>query len=92
MKSSYIFLYILLFIFSLYLPNAYAQDALQWDLPDGAKARFGKGNINNVAYSPDGRTFAVATDIGIWLYDAQTHQERYLLGAHQTIINPSCYL
>ena len=43
-------------------------------LPEGAKARFGKGHINDIEYSPDGSRLAVATDIGIWLYDANTGQ------------------
>lgn len=31
-----------------------AQDASQWHLPEGAKARLGKGCIVDVEYSPDG--------------------------------------
>jgi len=38
-------------------------------LPDGAVARFGKGFINELAFSPDGKTLAVAGSIGIHLYD-----------------------
>ena len=82
MKYPFFQLFILFFIFSLCLPSVYAQDSLQWHLPEGAKTRFGKGDINDVAYSPDGNTLAVTTDIGIWLYDAHTLQERALLGAH----------
>ncbi len=48
-------------------------------LPEGAIARLGKGNISNVdrvvKFSPDGTLLAVATSIGIYLYDAQTHEE-----------------
>ena len=82
MKDPYIHLFILFFILSLCVPNAYAQDSSNWHLPEGALARIGKGNIRKVAFSADGRTLAVATDIGIWLYDTRTHQERALLGAH----------
>ena len=32
--------------------------------------RLGRGRISQLAYSPDGQTLAVASSIGIWLYDA----------------------
>ncbi len=37
--------------------------------------RLGKGRANGIAYSPDSKTLAVATDIGIWIYDALTGKE-----------------
>jgi hypothetical protein len=36
--------------------------------------RLGRGYINHIQYSPDGRTLAVASSIGIWLYDAQNFE------------------
>ena len=48
-------------------------------LPEGAIARFGKGYINDIAYSPDGALLAVATSIGVWLYDVSTDTELNLL-------------
>ncbi len=59
--------------------NNLTQDAMQWSLPEDAKARLGKGNINEIQYSPDGRLLVVASRIGIWLYDVTTHQEVTLL-------------
>ena len=59
--------------------NNLTQDAMQWSLPEDAKARLGKGNINEIQYSPDGRLLVVASRIGIWLYDVTTHQEVALL-------------
>ena len=59
--------------------NNLTQDAMQWNLPEDAKARLGKGNINEIQYSPDGRLLVVASRIGIWLYDVTTHQEVALL-------------
>ena len=48
-------------------------------LPDGAIARLGKGYISSsnraVAFSPDGQYLAVASSIGVWLYDVETSQE-----------------
>lgn len=44
-------------------------------MPEGAKARIGKGRINEIAYSPDGGQLAVATSIGIWIYSIVTGDE-----------------
>ncbi|NLE56506.1 MAG: WD40 repeat domain-containing protein, partial [Lentisphaerae bacterium] len=33
-------------------------------------AVLGRGSVQDVAYSPDGRRLAVATSLGIWIYDA----------------------
>ena len=47
-----------------------------WHLPDGTTARLGRGALSDregaIAFSPDGRLLAVATGIGIWLYEAET--------------------
>ena len=59
----------------LFLLNTFAQNHTQWELPDGAIARLGKGGVGDIKYSPDGRLLAVASRIGIWLYDATTLQE-----------------
>ena len=48
-------------------------------LPEGAIARLGKGYINDIAYSPHGTRLAVATSIGVWLYDTSTDTELHLL-------------
>ena len=72
----------LLIISTLYLPNSFAQNVSQWHLPDGAKVRIGKGGINDIQYSPEGTRLAVASDIGIWIYDANTGKELALLTGH----------
>ena len=66
----------------------------QLNLPEGAKARLGKGGIGDLQYSPDGTRLAVAGGIGIWLYDTATHQvensrngEVALLTGHTGIVN-----
>ena len=51
------------------------KDYTQWDLPEKAKARFGKGGINAIQFSPDGRQLAVGSSIGVWLYDVETEKE-----------------
>ena len=53
----------------------------QWSLPKGAKARFGKGGIGRIRFSPDGTQFATIAPIGIWIYDANTYQEITFLSA-----------
>ena len=41
-------------------------------LPDGAIVRLGKGGINVIRFSPNGKYLAVGTDIGFWIYDNPT--------------------
>ncbi len=72
----------LLLISILLLPNTFAQDYTQWELPEGATARLGKGGINKIQYSPDNRFLAVASTIGIWIYDAVTLQEALLFAGN----------
>ena len=45
-----------------------------WALPEGAIARFGKGDVDhgNVKVSPDGTYFAVGTGMGLWWYDVSS--------------------
>ena len=54
-----------------------------WNLPNGAIARLGKGTLAGrsygVAFSPDRKYLAVATHVGIYLYDATTFRELALL-------------
>ena len=61
--------------------NNLAQDAMQWNLPEDAEARLSKGYIAGIQYSPDGKFLAVASGIGIWLYDVTVHQEASLITA-----------
>ena len=83
--------FIMLFISTLLLPHAFAQDCTRWELPEGAKIRLGKGKIANLEghltdigrgrsyrFSPDGTQFAVMSSIGIWVYDVQTGKESTL--------------
>ena len=85
MRTKYLFLNCLFLTFALFLPNALAQDYSQWGLPEGATARIGKSVITDIAYSPDGSQLAVASLIGIWIYDARTGEELDLLTKHSSI-------
>ncbi len=60
-------------------PISFAQDNNRWSLPDGAKARLGKGKIINMQLSPDGSRLAVASTIGVNIYDINTGEETVLL-------------
>ncbi|MDE0317689.1 MAG: sigma-70 family RNA polymerase sigma factor [Candidatus Poribacteria bacterium] len=55
--------------------NETVEDFTKWELPKEAKARFGKGGINVLQFSPDGRQLAVGSSIGVWLYDVETGKE-----------------
>ena len=72
----------------LYSPDTFAQcqNSTQLSLPESAKARLGKGDINEIAYSPDGTRLAVATSIGVWIYDAQTGEELDLFTGHTSSV------
>ena len=82
MKKTVFFKLSLLVIYALCLRSSHAQDSPQWGLPEGVKARLGKSVLNEIQYSPDGTRLAVASGIGIWLYDTATHQEVALLTGH----------
>lgn len=82
MKKLYVLIpTVLLLILALFLtfstflkkegPRPIKDDTLM-SLPEGAIRRIGKGSINQIAYSPDGQKLAVASSIGIWIYDANT--------------------
>ena len=67
------------FLLLLSQPNGFAEDSTRWRLPEGATARLGKGNIKQIAYSPNGMHVAAAGSAGIWIYDVTIHQEVALL-------------
>ena len=73
---------ILLFVSVLFTPNLSAEDYNRWHLPEGAKLRLGKGSLYDIKFTPDGNRIAVATSIGIWIYDAHTGEELALLVGH----------
>ena len=73
MKKTHPLYIVCLLLSSLLLSNGFAQDyATQWHLPEGAKARLGRGKLINIKLSSDSTRVVVSTSIGIWIYDAQT--------------------
>lgn len=77
-------------------PATSHQDIRKWELPHGAIARLGKGVLGGsdrtVAFSADGKQLAVASGIGIWIYDAATAREVDLLnGGQPTLVRSVAY-
>ncbi len=66
---------VLLVLFISHLPSIPAQDYTQMHLPDGAKARLGKGAIIDVQLSPDNKRLAISSYAGVWLYDVSTNAQ-----------------
>ena len=65
MKTKIFSIFLTLFLLStLFLTNPLAQDYTQLNLPEGAKARLGKGVITDMQLSTDGTRLAVASSIG----------------------------
>ena len=62
-------LLVILLLSTLFLTDTFAQDYTQRNLPEGAKARLGKGVISDIQLSPDNTRLAITSSIGIWLYD-----------------------
>lgn len=76
MKAKLIFtILILLLLSTLFCIYTLAEDYTQLNLPKGAKARIGKGVILDIQISPNNTRLAVASSIGIWLYDISTDKQ-----------------
>ncbi len=71
---------ILLLMLTFY-QNGWTKDYRHWDLPEGTTMRLGKGKVNDLAFSPNGKHFIVTGSMGIWVYDARTYEHIALLTA-----------
>ena len=64
-------------------------DYRTWHLPPAATVRLGKGALGEgdraVALSADGRCLAVASAIGVWLYEAATSRAQALLPTESAV-------
>ena len=87
MRTVFSLLIVLFLALTLNITVSFAQELPQWYLPEGAIARLGNGTINEIVYSPDGSQIAVASSIGIWVYDVDTGMAVALLeGSNVTCI------
>ena len=84
MKNSYLLMILIILMSLPGLSVSVAQNYTERYLPEGAIARFGKGNIDDFAYSLDGTQIAVASTIGIWIHDAHSGKELNLLTGHKS--------
>ena len=64
-------------------------DYRTWHLPDGVTARLGKGTIYDVAFSPVGPYLAVASDIGVWMYEVATSRALMLMPTASVVYSVS---
>ena len=69
-----------------FVQGSHAENYTSWELPEGVLVRLDKGNIYEVAYSPDGTRLAISSSSGIWLYDTSTGAEVTLLQGHMGVV------
>ncbi len=67
------------FVMASLLPRHILPENSQWQLPIGENGILRTNGINDVQYSPDGTHLAVASAIGIWLYNLNSDEEPGLL-------------
>ena len=86
MKNALLLILAIGFAICVIPENTIAQDTQDWHLrhlPDGVQARIGKGEIKgNIAISDDGKRLAIASGIGIWMYDTETDEALDLITGH----------
>ncbi len=87
MKKRTIFGTLILLTAVLIAQDSLAQDYNRWNLPQGARMRLGKGNVLDLAWSPDRTRLAAGGTAGIWLYDAHTGAEISLITGHSFRVN-----
>lgn len=78
----------LLVFLILFCVSGCDQDYMKWELPENAILRLGKGSIYDIKHSPSGDLIAVASSIGVWLYDADSGKEIKLLRKHIYEVHP----
>ena len=64
-------------------------DYRTWHLPDGAMVRLGKGSIDDIAFSPGGQYLAVASGIGVWIYEVATSRALMLIPTASSVTSVS---
>ena len=69
--------------FTCSLPQDSLEDPLQEHLPVNVKIAPGEITLFHIKFSPDGTHLAIASDIGILLYDTHTYDKPNLLKGHK---------
>ena len=70
---SFFFSYLL--FSTLCLPMSFAQKYVRFGLPEEVDLRRREGRITATQYSQDSRLLAIASSIGVWLYDTESGKE-----------------
>lgn len=65
--------------------GANGDDVTTWALPEGAIARLGQGEVETIAFSPDGHYLAAGTRVGLWWYEVETMSPVALWGAERGV-------
>lgn len=87
MKIRLFYTSLTLLLLSTLLPtNTFAQSYTQLGLPKGAKTRMGKGVITDMQLSPDNAHLAIASSIGVWLYDISKDSKIAFLTGHTNVV------
>ena len=75
MQMPHFFISVLLLTVLLPPSALFAQDDRPWVLPEGTTRRFGKGEIVDFTFSPDGKWLATCTASEISIYNTDTGEE-----------------
>ncbi len=94
MKTKMFSIFFIFLLFStVYLLAGFAQEYTRFSLPEAADSDLKEGRITAIQYSRDGRLLAIASSIGIWLYDTDRGEEvpqltRHIGGVSSVSLSP----
>ena len=94
MKTKMFSIFFIFLLFStVYLLAGFAQEYTRFSLPEAADSDLKEGRITAIQYSRDGRLLAIASSIGIWLYDTDSGEElpqliRHIGGVSSVSLSP----
>ena len=94
MKTKMFPIFFIFLLFStVYLLAGFAQEYTRFSLPEAADSDLKEGRITAIQYSRDGRLLAIASSIGIWLYDTDSGEElpqliRHIGGVSSVSLSP----
>ena len=71
------------------VPRRHLPEGSQWHISEGGIALFNTSGINDIQYSSDGTRIAVASSVGLWLYDVGTDKPPVPLTTDTRIISVS---
>ena len=78
MKKIYVLLVLAALTTIVLPPSVLADDSIQLKLPQKPEESFGYGWVNDIKFSSNGDELAVATTVGIWIYQVRTGERNNL--------------